>query len=453
MRHIPYTPSASLLLLALATTSLAAQQPPAPRPLGAVVRTTAEPFGSIMSVRHLPDGRVLVNDVARRRVLLLEPDLARYTVVADSTSATSNAYSGRMGNLIPYRGDSTLFVDPAALSMLVIDPAGKVGRVMSVPRADDAMALASVGAGTPGFDARGRLVYRASTRLRMAPGASGERSSGIPSFPDSSPILRVDLATRAVDTVAFVKVPAMRLRMAEGGDGQSRSMTNVINPLPLTDDWAVTSEGRVAVIRGRDYHVDWFEADGSKRSSPKIAFDWQRMDDEAKVAFLDSTKAAMERARANAASSPEGTRRVVGSGDGDAAAIAGEGAMPMVRVNIATGEGGPPPRRQGGEGAPGAMRMAMAAPTFVSPSELPDYKPPFAPGAARADADGNVWVREIPTKPYPGPVYDVIDRNGQLVDRVIVPAGSAIAGFGPGGIVYLGVRDSRGVHLKQATVK
>lgn len=451
MRHLPSTLSASLLATSLAA-PLFAQQPPAPRPLGAVTRTAAEPFGSIMSVRHLPGGRLLVNDVARRRVLLLEPDLAKFTVVADSTSATANAYSGRTGNLIPYRGDSTLFVDPAALSMLVIDPSGKVGRVMSVPRPDDAMALASVGTGTPGFDGKGRLVYRTMPRFRMGPSSGGER--GVPSFPDSAPILRVDLATRRVDTLAFMKVPAIKMQVVASEEGGPRSMTNIVNPLPLVDDWAVTADGRVAVLRGRDYHVDWFDADGGKLSSAKIPFDWQRMDDEAKVAFLDSTKAAMERARANAVTSPDGARRVIAMGDAPGGIpMDGGGGTPMIRMNVVTGDGSgaPPQRRPGMDGPPGSMRMP--APTFVAASELPDYKPPFAPGAVRADADGNLWVREIATRPYPGPVYDVIDRDGKLVDRVIIPAGSAIAGFGPGGIVYLGVRDAQGVHLKRASFK
>ena len=36
---------------------------------------------------------------------------------------------------------------------------------------------------------------------------------------------------------------------------------------------------------------------------------------------------------------------------------------------------------------------------FVAPSELPDYKPVFLNGFVRADLDGNVWIRTIPTKP------------------------------------------------------
>src|SRR5438874_8628737 len=50
------------------------------------------------------------------------------------SSATANAYGTRPGGLIAYRGDSTLFVDPASLSMLLIDPNGKIARVRSEER-------------------------------------------------------------------------------------------------------------------------------------------------------------------------------------------------------------------------------------------------------------------------------------------------------------------------------
>ena len=91
---------------------------------------------------------------------------------------------------------------------------------------------------------------------------------------------------------------------------------------------------------------------------------------------------------------------------------------------------------------------------FVDPGELPDYSPAFAGGAMRADADGRVWVRIIPPKPLAGgPEYDVLDRGGKLVDRIAIPKGSTIVGFGSGGIVYLGVRDTAGTHLVRARMK
>jgi hypothetical protein len=120
--------------------------------------------------------------------------------------------------------------------------------------------------------------------------------------------------------------------------------------------------------------------------------------------------------------------------------------------------GGPPggdgaPRRDGA-GPAGAFNMTAPAPTFVAPSELPDYKPVFLNGFVRADTEGNVWVRTIPTKAIAGgPVYDIINRKGELVERVQIPVGRTITGFGAGGVVYLTTRDGPTTKLEKATVK
>jgi hypothetical protein len=47
----------------------------------------------------------------------------------------------------------------------------------------------------------------------------------------------------------------------------------------------------------------------------------------------------------------------------------------------------------------------------------------------------------------------VIDKSGKLVDRVQVPAGTTIAGFGAGGVVYLGMRDAAGLHIQRIVSK
>ena len=91
----------------------------------------------------------------------------------------------------------------------------------------------------------------------------------------------------------------------------------------------------------------------------------------------------------------------------------------------------------------------------VDPSELPDYRPPLPTGgAARADADGNLWVRTIQVKPIPGGlVYDIIDPAGQMVSRLQLPPGYTIVGFGKGRVVYLSTRDQTGIHLARVRLR
>jgi hypothetical protein len=85
-------------------------------------------------------------------------------------------------------------------------------------------------------------------------------------------------------------------------------------------------------------------------------------------------------------------------------------------------------------------------------ADVPDYRPPFGQGAVRADRDGNLWIR---TNNWVDgrPVYDVVNRRGEIADRVQLPPFRTIAGFGPG-VVYMGVQDSTGVtHLERARMK
>jgi len=420
-----------------------AQSMPPVRQLGPVTAVGKEALGAVTTVRALPDGRVLVNDIVGRRVLMFDSTLSTTTVVADTTSATANAYGTRPGGLIAYRGDSSLFIDPASLSMLLIDPNGRIGRVMSAPRAQDVGFLIGGPFGNPGFDAKGRLVYRAPPRFIFnGPPPSGNRPPQPPQIPDSAALVRFDLATRKLDTVTWFKTPKVNFSVVTAPDGGVR-VTSVVNPLPQGDDWAMLSDGSIAIVRGRDYHVDWVGAQGIT-SAPKIPFEWERMSDEQKVAFIDSAKVAMEKARASGQF---------------AAGFAGG----FVRTTVDNGPAGGPARdsaARGGAPRDGSPRQTTTtdAPqqlpplTLVAPNDLPDYKPAFTPGSTRADADGNLWIRT--SHNVDGrPVYDVVNRKGDLVDRVQLPLNRQLAGFGPNGVVYLGVRDGRTAHLEKARLR
>jgi hypothetical protein len=408
-----------------AATGLAQQPPQAPRTrlIASPDAKSAPVFASPVAVRELPSGRLLVNDTQRRQLLLLDRGLTTTTVVADSAGGSARSYGAGPGGIIPFVGDSTLLVDPAGLSMLVIDPEGRIARVASVPRSQDAAALGTNTTTSPGLDAKGRLVYRGISRVKQV--MNGGLT--IAEFPDSVDIDRVDLATRRVDTAGFFKISKTNMIITQTEHGVSVGAE--INPVQTIDDWAVLSDGSIAIVRGLDYHVDVVKPDGMVSSAPKIPFDWRPLTDDDKVAVLDSAKRAIDRVIANG----------------------GVAAM----MSMHAGAGPAPPGLHGGGGATlGAGGTAKnAAPTIkmVNPSALPDYWPPFGQGAAKADADGNLWMRTTAKRDNAigGPIYDVIDRDGVLVDRIQVPPGRQVIGFGRGGVVYLSARDDAGAWLER----
>ena len=421
------------LFLTAAGARAAAQALPPVRPLGPVLAISSEPFAAISQVRSLPGGRVIVNDNTGRRVVLFDPTFKTFTVVADTTGATNHAYGSSLGGLISYRGDSTLFVDPQMLSMFVIDPDGKIVRTMAVPQPNEVPFLIGGPYGTPGVDAQGRLVYKARVggfvkiMPRTVPGQPPP-----PDVPDSGMVVRFDLSTRSVDTVAKFIVPTFVVHRSV----VERWVTSIriVNPLPWTDDWALLADGTVAIVHGREYRVDFFDASGKMTSPAKLPFDWQKLGDADKQAIIDSTRAAIDAAD-SAAARPTAAQR-----SADSSRTVRRMAAPEQTIAPRTGTSG------------GPMANLTSLTEVITLDEMPDYRPPFRLAAVRGDLDGNLWIRT--TKMVNGgAVYDVINRQGVLTDRIQVPPGRVIAGFGPGGVVYMGVLDGTIARLERARVR
>jgi hypothetical protein len=146
-----------------------------------------------------------------------------------------------------------------------------------------------------------------------------------------------------------------------------------------------------------------------------------------KQTVVDSAKAQIARAMAGGPMTSQMIEM-----HGGAAAVGGHGMPP---AGSGTAPGAAPPIR------------------VVGINDLPDYEPAFTTGAARADADGHVWVRTSARRKgvVGGPIYDVIDGDGRLIDRVQLQPGRQIVGFGPHGVVYLTARDERGAWLERTT--
>ena len=416
------------------------QSLPPVRQLGPVTAVAHDSMGAVSGIRALSNGTLLVNDIVGRRVLLFDSTLTLVSVVADTTSATASAYGTRPGGLVAFHGDSTLFVDPGSLSMLLIDPGGKIARVMSAPRAQDVGFLIGGPFGAAGFDPSGKLVYRAPPNfqaLARGPGANG--LPPVPQPPESAAIVRFDLTSRKLDTATFFKTPKIVMNLTRTADGGVRVISS-INPLPQGDDWALLPDGTIALVRTRDFHIDWLAPNGTLSSSPKIPFPWERLTDSGKVAFVDSTRLAIEKARAS------GQLGFGGPG--------GPGGAGGIQVTF----GAAGPTRDGIAAPRGNVTTGPAAPgqlpplQLIQPTELPDYKPAFVPGSTRVDHEGNLWIRTTQNVDA-RPVYYVVNSKGEVIDRVQLPANRVLVGFATAGVVYLAVREGGTARLERARVR
>ena len=415
------------------TTPLVAQRGPAVRALGPITRVSTEPMASVITAVPLSDGHVYVNDVVSRRVLLFDSTLATARIVADSTPVTSKAYGARPGTLFAFRADTVILTDPASGSMPVLSPIGTIARVMAAPTVAGPIGL-NLGNPfyPPGFDAHGLLVTQLPMAIRFPDPIPG-KASAQETIVDSSFVVRMDLDARKLDTVAPFKITKVNQVIERDEDGRLTSMKMTPDILPVVDDWTVCPDGSIAIVRGRDYHIDWLGADGKWRATAKMPFEWQHIDDQQKTALIDSALTAIKARR-----------------DSMNAIVASRGAVPAgaVAAGVAVGRGGG--GRGGGAGDGGAPPALVDGRPALS--DLPDYRPAFLRGSTRADAEGNLWIRTT-TLVKGQPVYDVVNKQGTIVDRVQVPAFRTIAGFGPG-MVYMAVKDSSGtVHLEKARIK
>jgi len=371
-----------------------AQQPSMPiRPIGAIVATSADSMSTGVSIRPLTGGRVLVNDPGTHRLVLFDSTLQHGTVVADTTSRTAKSYGDGLFGLTWFTGDSSLIRDRLTGAFLVIDPAGTIARIIPAPGGPHA--VLDRPPDPRGYDQAGHVVFPAPPTYFLGLLSRDFVGDTLMRGPDSAAILREDLVTRRVDTIAMLQAPRVRqavTRRVNGGRGKP-----ALNPMPSSDDWALAGDGTIAVVRVRDYHVDWIRPDGHVTSTPKVPADWLRLSDSAKAAIMDSVRAR----------------------DSTLAATRDDGPAPLVERRV-----------------------------YVEPADLPDYRPPFLSGFARVDAEGNVWVRENRSEL----VYDIVDRNGALVDRVRLPGGTTLAGFGPG-LAYLMAHTEHGVRISTARIR
>jgi hypothetical protein len=380
----------TLALLALAATTVAAQAVPN-RVLEKPDAEWAEPLSQISGVRELRDGRVIVSDAREKTIQLVD---FRNGAKKIGREGSGPGEYGLPGAMFAAPGDTTWVFDLLNSRYLVIDPAGTAVSTFTIANSIPPSSPSAVRPGgtirsgfgvgfAQGIDAQGRLYFRAPTTRFTADGLS---------VGDSTPIVRWDRRTERADTVAVLVSPPSRPaavpRATSGGSQQVSVRIGGGTPFVSADAYAVTSQGDLAVVRAKDYHVDWISKGRTVAGAP-IRYDRVKVTEDDKRAYMEGLKTSTATMVANI----NGQRSVQN--------------MPAAGINGAD------------------------APVF------PDFKGPFS--SVTAGPNNQIWVQKYMPNGAP-PTYDVIDPTGKVVSRVVLPKRTRLLGFGRG-TLYLARSD------------
>ncbi|MEP6765904.1 MAG: hypothetical protein ABJB66_16435 [Gemmatimonadaceae bacterium] len=399
--------------------------PPAPRPLPAPTASSPHFVGNVNNIRALPNGQLLINDTRIHHLMLSDSMLKTTTVVIDS-----GEYGSRPASLMSYFGDSSLFVEAITPSMRVIDPSGKVVRTIAVPQASSASSIMPTTSGMAGVDARGRIVHRGFIpRPPKEKLKAGE--TRLFDYPDTNPIVRDDPETHQGMTLAFVK--GLKISGVDVAIDANRSAGYIRStPVYILDEWAMLSNGMIAVVRGTDYHIDLIGPDNKITSLPKIPHTWIPLPDSLKLAIIDSIRKAENESRDEQLKQAADKKNGTGTSSASGATSAGGSTIGSGGFTGGRPTDFPPP-----------PPIDLYLPRI---EDFPDYYPVFSFGALHPDVDGNLWIHtELHSPDGKSSVYDVVSSAGKLIDRILIPDDRSIVGFDKHGNVFLTAHESRTV--------
>lgn len=377
MSHVFGKPARAIALGVLFLVPTAARtQAVAVRDLPKPSREIEEPFSMVAGVTELKPGRLLAVDG-------IEMELAIVDFADGSRTALGRQGSGPGEYRAPtgmfrVQGDTIWVVDALQQRIVVFNPDLTPGTTFPFLTFDQATTTAL----TAPFlsDRRGRLY--ASAMVIQAGRGGGQIQMSIP---DSVTLVRLDPRDKST------RAEIARLRFPVSGkpdikqNGTALKYTMAYPGLVAADAYAVFPDGRIAIVHGANYSIEFIGLDGKRSAPSRIAYT------PIKVTAADQ-KAELDEAR-----------RLMGE--------QGKAVQKMMPANI-------------------TMDFEL-----LPPATWPDNYPAVSPLGAMAAPDGRVWVkRAIPFR-VGREQWDVIDASGKHVASWRLPAKTTLVGIGQG-VVY-----------------
>lgn len=216
------------------------------------------PFSRLSGIATLPGGRLLISDATEQVVGVADFETQEFASMGGTGSGPGEFTSP--GRAFWLGGDSVAVMDSRRAEVLTFDlNTWQHIRTVPLPRE-------TTGIWLRGMDARGGYYFQGRSEQLFSTASDVD-------FPDSADVIRWEPGSEHVDTLATVKIREMTVSSTVRGTDRSRSVARVERPVPLAsqDNWAVTNEGDLYIVRSGDFHVDVF-SDGVIHRGPVIDF-------------------------------------------------------------------------------------------------------------------------------------------------------------------------------------
>ncbi len=213
------------------------------------------------------------------------------------------------------------------------------------------------------------------------------------------PILRYDRNSGKYDTAASIRNDRFNVQRGQPTVRSNGASFGFNAPMPwaVKDEWAAFADGYIVVAHNQPYSVDWISPTGSTMTGPAIPITAIKVTSKEKDAWRAQQ---LENA-------------------------------PSLTTTDASGK---------------TTTQKMPVP---EPEQWPEVFPAFSgQGSVVASPRGTVWIQRL------GPAgsavaYDIVDRAGKVAERVELPAGHRVIGFGPSSVYVIRTDDDGLQHLQR----
>lgn len=341
-----------------------------PRP----TREIEEPFSLISGAIEVKPNQVLAVDATEGTMALV--DFARGTRSNVGRQGSGPGEYRAPAGLLRVRGDTIWLVDAMLQRITAFNPDLSPGTTFPLLMLDQATMTVLT---APFFSDRSGRVYSSAMKIQAGVGGGGNDMQM--SLPDSVGLVRFDPRQAARTEVTKLRFPISG-KPEISRSGNSMKYTMAFPGFVAADPWAVFPDGRIAIIRGATYTVEFIAPDGTRSTTGRIPYQPVKMTEADQKAEMAEARRAMQEQ--------------------------GKVVQKML---------------------PAGFSMDFE---LLPPANWPANYPAVAPLNALAAPDGRLWVKRNMPFRLGREQWDVIDATGKLVASWRLPAKTTIATVGQG---------------------